>query len=210
MNDNKTTVFWAVALALIVGLVAAAGTYVYMDQRTVSQAEYDSLQSQVNTLNSQLAAAQAPASDVTLTIDNTTYDFSSEVNASYDVPTETWKNRTITITNDESTSQNIRLDFTVTGKDDGLPTDLVNDDFETYVYNSGDGSKSWLFNHDGSGEYESGWSATIPADTQWTRTLSTYMPAVDDVFEDGQSYDIDVYLVAGGDVVDSLDLTLIT
>ena len=215
MIDNKTTVGFAILAVVVVGAAAVAGTYWYMDQNTVPQEDYDSLYNSYTSAQSTISSLRAPLPDVTVNIDSTTFDHTSTVNASDDVAADTFVNHTLTIDNSESTSQTFKILLKYTDSTGtvhtGLPSELQSKYFTMYVYDNGSEAKGYLFNKESKGEFATGWTATIPADTTWTpRTLVTKFDAVDDKFSDGASHDIDVYLTIGGRQVDKLSLTLTT
>jgi len=157
-------------------------------------------------------------SDIDMSSTDTAFDYSSAVNASDDVATQTWDNiTTIQIENKETTgTATVRLTFQVTGEDDGLPTALEQNEMQFYIHTStGD---TWLFgSNDWDGDYHSGYTFDIAANSIITVTLASTMDDCNDVFSDGKTYHIDLYLwqpgvgVGGaGAVLDTLQLTLAT
>jgi len=208
---NQNTLLWG-AISVIVAVLLTVAVYhgVVIPQNYVEQDDYDALYNSYIAAQSRITQLSAPLPDVTLSIDNVTFDHTSTVNASDDVAADTWVNRTITISNDESTAQTFTLALRATGRNDGLPDALVSDYFQMYIYNSGDDGRYWLFGKGGNGAYTSGWTATIPAEATWTRTLSTFFEKVDDEFKDGMTHNIYVYLIINGRVIDKLSLTLTT
>lgn len=207
--ENDKALIAVFVTAILVGAFAIGGTWYYMNQNTVSQDKYNDLQSDYYSAQSTISNLQQPAPEITLTIDNSSFA-GDPVNASDDVAADTWENHTITIDNSEDSSQTFRVTMDYPTKDKGLPSELESKYFETYVYDSTSDATVHLFNKEGNAEYWTGWTATIPAGGTWTRTLSTKFNAVDDEFADGTTHDASIYLVSGGDVVDTLDITIST
>lgn len=206
--------------AVLLPVVFVAGIFVcYAVMQTgVIQPLQEQLQ------QAQMQAQQAPRyiepSDIRMEVSPTTLNYSAAVNSSDDVATQTWKNATITLEVKDipgvREKTTVRLTLQAPGEENGLPDELEQNEFQVYVHTtSGD---TWLFGSDDwDGKYHSGYTFDISENQKMTITLATTMKACEDVFEDGKSHTITVYLWepnvglnGAGKVIDEITLTLET
>jgi len=213
MKQTHAIVWGVVAVAVAASLIVA---YYELPGGRLDQV-YDSAYSKGQTAGAAGAGRYIPESDITMSASPTVLNYTSAVNASDDIATQTWQNTTLTISNDEETGYTtVLLTLQVTGEDDGLPDELEQNEFQVLVHTtSGD---TWLFGSDDwDGEYHGGYKFDISANQQLTLTLSTTMDDCNDVFEDGKTHHISVYLYeygvgvnGAGKVIEETKLTLNT
>ena len=226
MNDRNAFVL-GVAL-LLVGLVVG-GAFVYeSEQQKISQLQ-SQYEQQIQQLQYQLSHAQYTGyiepSDIRMSIpsgSSSTLNYTAAVNSTDDVASTTYQNTTIkftvkSIAPSKNGQTTVWLKLRVPGQEDGLPTELQQDEFQIYAYTA-TGTKTWLW---GTSDWQGGFKPGVPitlAENQETEiNLATVMKACNDVFEDGQSYTITLYLwepgtgpYGNGAVVDTITLTLET
>lgn len=176
-------------VGLLIGAIfAAGGVYYYMDIQ-VNEAFQEGMQYQ----QSLTPTAVTPAS-VSMSLTSGTFNHSATVDSDGGVDTETDVTDTLTISNDDETRTAndcvLLLYNPVTGTD-GLPDNLETSATEVSVTIQGVTKK--LF-HDG--DYTSG--AVIgdlaPGDEASYTITFTLEEAVDGTFQDGQTYDCNLYL----------------
>lgn len=204
-------------VVVVVAIIVTVGFYeVYrLPQET------ESLRQQVTQLQAQLSqrVSYIEPSDIRLAADPTVLNYTADVNASDDVATQVWHNTTIDIDVKDIPNRDmttVRLTLAPPGEDEGLPDDLEQNEFQVYITTT-TGSTVYLFGKDWNGEYQNGWTFDISENEAMTVTLCTSMKACNDIFEDGQTHTIYLYLyepnvgVNGqGKVIDYLTLTLNT
>ena len=213
---QATTIF---VIAILAGAVGAGAVYGYyaLPGGKLDQVEQQAYNQGYN-VGTSSATRYVPPANIDFSISPTTLNYTAAVNASDDVASATYENATITIENKEDTgSATVRITLKVSGEDDGLPDALEKDEFQVYIHSTE--GNTWLFgSSESDGEYHSGgYQFTIPANTVKTLTLATMMSACNDVFENGKTYGITVYLYqvgagvnGAGTVIDSEKLTLTT
>jgi len=171
-------------------------------------------------LDQQRQVTYVEPSDIRMSVSPSVLNYTAAVNASDDVATQTWKNATITLevkdipgTKDKTT---VTLTLQAPGEDDGLPDELEQNEFQVYIYTTE--GKTWLFGSDDwDGEYKGGYTFDMSENQEKEITLVTTMKACEDVFEDGETHTITLYLWepgvgygAQGKVIDEVTLTLET
>lgn len=226
MKDNSALVLGVVML--VVGLVIG-GAFAYEQQQGNISKLKQTYNQQIQNLQQQLQQAQytgyVEPSDIRMSIPSTassTLNYTDAVNASDDVATQSWANTSIhfqvkSIAPSKNGETTVWLKLRVSGQDDGLPTALQKNEFQVYAYTTGT-PKTWLWGtSDWQGGFKAGVPITLAENQEFDLNLATTMKACNDVFEDGQSYTITLYLWepgtgphAQGAVVDTLTLTLET
>lgn len=220
MNDRN--VFVVVVGVLLVGLVIG-GAFMYEKEETKYKEIMQQYEQQIQQLQYQAQyGGYIEPSDIRMSATSTTLNYTAAVNSTDDVASETYKNLTIHLTvksiapskNGETT---VWLKLRASGQDDGLPVELQKDEFQIYAYTA-TGTKTWLWGtSDWQGGFKSGVPITLAENQETDINIATVMNACNDVFEDGQTYKITLYLwepgtgpYGNGDVVDTLTLTLET
>jgi len=208
---DATAILAIVVVAIAVGVLAYAYYEGYVIPERIAQEK-------VKWQMAQPTVTYIEPSDIRMEADPTVLNYTAAVNASDDVATQTWQNTTITFTVKEiSPSKGGKTTVTLTlnpsGEEEGLPTELKQDEFEIYVYGV-DGSKTYLFKD---GKYTGGYTFDISENQIKELTLATTMYACQDVFEDGKTHTITLYLYepgvglnGAGKVIDYITLTLTT
>jgi len=207
--------------AFVIGmLVAGAFVYgLYEAPGGIKERYGDQRYAQGRAAGQAAAVTYVPLSKVEFDITgSTTLNYTAEVNASDDVATRAWENTTISIKNKEDSGiAHLRLALRVPGEEDGLPDELEQEEFMVYITDASGTTTHYLFGDDDwDGEYHN-YDFDLSASSSLTYTLATSMKACNDIFENGQSLSIEIYLWerdAGlngqGAVIDSEKLTLET
>ena len=210
---------------LIAGVAITAGLYEGNIIPARMQQVEQTYQQQIAQLSQQAAQGYIQPSDIRMSVPSgspTVFNYTAAVNASDDVATQSWANTSIhfavkDIAPSKGGTTTVWLKLQVAGQDDGLPAALQKNEFQVYAYTTGT-PKTWLWGtSDWQGGFKAGVPITLAANQEFDLNLATTMKACNDVFEDGQSYTVTLYLWepgtgphGNGDVVDTLTFTLNT
>ena len=225
MHDQKA---FALGIAMLFIGLAIGGIFVYeMNQAGILKLR-QAYQQQIQQLQQQMQY-QKPAyiqpSDIRMSIPSgasSILNYTAAVNSTDDVAAQAWANTTIhfsvkSIAPSKNGQTTVWLKLKVPGQEDGLPVALQKNEFQMFTYTAS-GAKTWLWGYsDWTGGFKAGVPITLANNQELDINLATTMKACNDVFEDGQSYTITLYLwepgvgpYGNGAVIDTLTLTLET